>query len=224
MWYLLLMAEFERLADPLKAVNMAAYMKNKFMFLGIQKPVRAAFVKEYFSAVKDLPIEWDFVQDCYKIDYREYQYIALDYLKVNIKKLKLDDLDKLKWLIVNKSWWDTCDTIDELVGHLLLQHPQIKETMIEWSLSDNIWLKRVSINCQLGFKDKTDTNLLESVICNNLGSDEFFVNKAIGWALREYGKSNMEWVKAFLNKYDSQLSKLSYKEASKRIENDKSLS
>lgn len=89
--------------------------------------------------------------------------------------------------------------------------------MLEWSASDNIWLKRVSIDFQQEYKDKTNTELLEKIICNNLGSNEFFVNKAIGWSLRDYSKVNPEWVKGFLTKYKEQLSTLSIKEASKYL-------
>lgn len=89
--------------------------------------------------------------------------------------------------------------------------------MLEWSVSDNIWLKRVSIDFQHKYKDKTNTELLEKIIYNNLGSNEFFVNKAIGWSLRDYSKVNPEWVKGFLDKYKEQLSALSIKEASKYL-------
>lgn len=224
MWYLLMFAEFERLADPEKAIDMAKYMKNNFYFLGIQKPTRAEFVKPYFQATKDMPLDWEYVDECFKANFREYQYIGLDYLKYNVKKLQVKDLPKLKKLILTKSWWDSVDSIDEFVGYLVLNHPELEEEMLKWSLEDNIWLKRVSINYQLGYKDKTNTKMLEKVIKNNLGSEEFFVNKAIGWALREYSKTNPQWVSDFLNKYQSELSSLSYKEASKRIDLDKSLS
>lgn len=89
--------------------------------------------------------------------------------------------------------------------------------MIEWSQSDNIWLRRVAIDHQLAGKDKTDTILLEKIIVNNFGSNEFFINKAIGWSLREYSKTDAEWVKNFIRKYEFNLSKLSIKEASKYL-------
>jgi 3-methyladenine DNA glycosylase AlkD len=89
--------------------------------------------------------------------------------------------------------------------------------MVEWSKSENIWLKRVAIDFQQEYKEKTNIKLLEQIINNNLGSDEFFINKAIGWSLRDYSKINPEWVKKFLKKYEDRLSKLSIKEASKYI-------
>ena len=84
-------------------------------------------------------------------------------------------------------------------------------------MSDNLWLRRVAINYQRKLKEKTDTELLEQIICNNLGTNEFFINKAIGWILREYSKVNPDWVRKFLQKYESRLAKLSIREASKYL-------
>lgn len=101
------------------------------------------------------------------------------------------DTDALEKLITTKSWWDAVDVIDAYVGDLCLRYPELKETVIsKWMVSQNIWLKRVSIDFQLRFKDKTDTNILSRAILTNTGTREFFVNKAIGWSLREYSKIN----------------------------------
>ena len=89
--------------------------------------------------------------------------------------------------------------------------------MLEWSKDKDFWIRRIAIDHQLGRKEKTNTELLEKIIINNFGSDEFFINKAIGWALRDYSKTNPEWVKDFINKYKSKMDKLSIKEASKYI-------
>jgi 3-methyladenine DNA glycosylase AlkD len=89
--------------------------------------------------------------------------------------------------------------------------------MLVWSMSDNLWLRRVAINYQRKLKEKTNTELLEKIICNNLGTKEFFINKAIGWSLREYSKVNPDWVREFLRKYESKLAKLSIREASKYL-------
>ena len=93
----------------------------------------------------------------------------------------------------------------------------LKELMLEWSKDDNIWIKRTAIEHQLNLKDKTDYKLLEKIIINCFGTDEIFINKAIGWALREYSKTNSTWVKEFINRYKNQMSDLSVKEASKYI-------
>ena len=133
------------------------------------------------------------------------------------KELKSSDINNLKYLIVNKSWWETVDTIDALVGEVILNDPSLKDTMLEWAENDNIWLRRVVIDFQLKYKEKTDTELLEKIIVCNLNSNEFFINKAIGWSLREYSKINAEWVQSFIERNSDGLSSLSRKEASKYL-------
>lgn len=89
--------------------------------------------------------------------------------------------------------------------------------MLEWSKDEDFWLRRTAIDHQLCRKDKTNTELLEKILVNNFGSDEFFINKAIGWSLRDYSKTNPEYVKAFISKYSDQMANLSIKEASKYL-------
>ncbi len=89
--------------------------------------------------------------------------------------------------------------------------------MLKWSKDENIWVRRVSIDFQLQYKEKTNQKLFEQILVNNFGKDEFFINKAIGWSLREYSKTNKKWVKDFINKYNKELHKLSIKEASKYL-------
>jgi 3-methyladenine DNA glycosylase AlkD len=128
------------------------------------------------------------------------------------------DTDALEKLITTKSWWDAVDVIDAYVGDLCLRYPELKETVIsKWMVSQNIWLKRVSIDFQLRFKDKTDTNILSRAILTNTGTREFFVNKAIGWSLREYSKINPDWVRLFIDTHRDRLSALSIKEGSKYL-------
>ena len=103
------------------------------------------------------------------------------------------------------------------MGRISQNYPSVKNVLLEWSLADNIWLRRVAIDHQLTFKEKTDTGLLEKIISNNLGQKEFFINKAIGWSLREYSKTNREWVEGFIDKYSDKLAKLSIKEGGKHL-------
>ena len=124
---------------------------------------------------------------------------------------------KIKNYIVTKSWWDTIDFLCKVIGDIETRDLRVKDLMLEWSKDDNIWIKRTAIEHQLNLKNKTDNELLEKIILNNLGTDEFFINKAIGWALREYSKTNSTWVKEFINRYKNQMSDLSIKEASKYI-------
>ncbi len=217
MWYDNLFQKLEQLRDNKQAEKMSAYMQNRYEFLGIPKPKLQEIAKPYLKESRKYDFDWEFVNICWNKEYREAQYIAINYLSMNSKKFTDKDLPKLKHLIINKSWWETVDSLDAMVGSVVLKYEALEKTMLEWSASDNIWLKRVSIDFQQEYKDKTNTELLEKIICNNLGSNEFFVNKAIGWSLRDYSKVNPEWVKGFLAKYKEQLSSLSIKEASKYL-------
>jgi 3-methyladenine DNA glycosylase AlkD len=98
-----------------------------------------------------------------------------------------------------------------------LNNPELKETMLRWSISDNIWIRRVAIDFQQKYKDKTDVVLLEKIIVNNLGSRDYFISKSIGWSLRDYSKVNPDWVLKFIEKYKSKLDRLSVKEACKYL-------
>ena len=120
-------------------------------------------------------------------------------------------------MIVSKSWWDTIDNIDLIIGQIALEFEEIDEILLEWSISENIWLRRIAIDHQLLRKENTKTEVLEKILTNNFWSDEFFINKAIGWALRDFSKTNPVWVKNFLEKYSSKMSSLSIKEASKYL-------
>ena len=200
------------------AVNMAKYMKNQFDFLGINKPELKKIEREYFKEIKNRKyIDYDFVNKCYDDNNREFQYVAIDYLINKKKYLTNEDVPFIKNLIVTKSWWDTSDMIYKLIADMALKYEDINEILISWSKDNNIWLRRVSIIHQLHRKEKTNIELLEKIIVNNFGSDEFFINKAIGWALRDYSKTNKEWVSNFINKYKDKMANLSIKEASKYL-------
>lgn len=208
----------EAQSDPERAIKMAAYMKNNFPFLGIQKPTLMKCITPYIKALaKEEGINWAFVNACWEKDYREAQYVGIEYLLKVQKKLTSDDLPRLQTLIVTKSWWDTADSIDQLVGYLVQRDSNLFEKMVEWSMCDNLWLRRVSINFQLQYKTYLNTDYLETIICNNFGTQEFFINKAIGWSLREYSKVNPEWVSAFIARHQGDLAALSIKEASKYL-------
>jgi len=107
--------------------------------------------------------------------------------------------------------------LDRIIGHVAMRFPKINEVLLQWSLDDNFWLRRIAIDHQLTRKEKTDTELLWRILVNNLGHEEFFVNKAIGWSLREYSKTNPEWVRGFIREFKERLSPLSVREGSKYI-------
>lgn len=204
--------------DPERAAQMAAYMKNQFPFLGIPKPKRVLLGKEYMKEFKkQKEIDWDFVNTLWSMSEREFQYLAVDYLLILKNDLQEKDIENIKTLIITKSWWDTVDTLaSNIIGVLCLKFPQlIKSHILEWSSSDNIWLIRSAILFQLKYKEKTDAELLGLIIKKNSGTKEFFINKAIGWALREYSKTNKSWVEEFIK--GNTLSSLSVREGSKYL-------
>ena len=133
------------------------------------------------------------------------------------KYVTYGDLMRIKGYITAKSWWDTVDLLCKVIGDVSLRDERVKTLMISWSRDENIWLKRAAIQHQMSLKDKTDAEVLEKTIKNSLGSSGFFVNKAIGCALRDYAKSNPEWVTEFLSRYENKLSPLSRKEAGKHL-------
>ena len=201
-----------------QAQKMSKYMLNKFEYIGIKTPERREIFKNFFKEYKnEEKIDWEFVNKCWENKYREFQYIAADYLKNMKDKLTIDDIPKLKQLILKKSWWDTIDNLDMTIGALALKDSNVNKILLEWSLDENIWLRRIAIDHQLLRKEKTNAELLEKILKNNLGQTEFFINKAIGWALRDYSKTNPEWVKNFIEKNKEKMAKLSIKEASKYL-------
>lgn len=217
MWYEDLFRELEASYDKEQSIKMAKYMQNKFKFLGIPRPKLTPIMKPYLKEAKKYDMDWDFVYKCFAKDYREAQYVGIEYLMQNAKRITDDSLSDLKRLITTKSWWETVDLLDALVGNIVLKDKKYEKEMLAWSKSDDMWLRRVSIDYQQRFKELTNKELLENVILNNLGSDEFFINKAIGWSLREYSKTNATWVSDFLKKYHDKMNKLSIKEASKYL-------
>ena len=201
-----------------QAQKMSKYMLNKFEYIGIKTPERRKIFKNFFKEYKnEEKIDWEFVNKCWENKYREFQYVAADYLKNMKDKLTIDDIPKFKQLILKKSWWDTIDNLDMTIGALALKDSNVNKILLEWSIDENIWLRRIAIDHQLLRKEKTNTELLEKILKNNLGQAEFFINKSIGWALRDYSKTNPEWVKNFIEKNKEKMAKLSIREASKYL-------
>ena len=202
------------------AVAMSKYMKNNFPFFGIKTEERRKIFKtiwdENKKEVSDNSREIALL--LYSKQERELHYCALEIL---IKKLKnnyiKDDIQLIKKLIITNSWWDSVDVIAKFIlGDYLLKFSLETDTVINrFSNSENIWLNRSAILFQLGYKEKTNFDLLKSVCEKHKSSTEFFIQKAIGWALREYAKTNPEAVKNFVSV--SNLKKLSEKEALKNL-------
>ena len=213
-----LITELEENCNELLAESMSKYMQDKFRFLGVRGATRTEIYKKYFpEARKSKAIDWDFIECCWNKEEREFQYVVVYYLKAMQRFLKREDISRLKYLIVTKSWWDTVDLLAKVVGSLVIRIEGYDRIMLEWSKDSNIWLKRVAILYQLSLKDKVDKQILDKILVNNLGDSEFFINKAIGWALRDYSKFNPEWVREFIKKNKDNMANLSIREASKYI-------
>lgn len=200
------------------ALPMASYMKNKFTFLGLKRPKRNELQKTFIKeAKKKKEIDWDFVFKCWDLPQREFQYLAIDYLVAMRNYIVDTEIEKIEKLIITKSWWDTVDILaSKLVGELCSKYPYLTEKyIVKWSKNENIWLKRTALLFQLKYKEKTDTKLLEKIILKNKDTKEFFINKAIGWILREFSKTNKEWVKNLID--SNTLHSLAVREGSKYL-------
>ncbi|MGD6842339.1 DNA alkylation repair protein [Bacillus infantis] len=202
-----------------QAVAMQKYMKNNFPFLGIRTPERRKLTKEFFAETGILkePFQHELISKLWKKEEREYQYAACDYIISSLKKLVKDDMLFMERLITEKSWWDTVDTLAaHPVGRIAANHPEtIEETVRSWAYGSHLWLIRTSIIYQLRYKQNTREDILYEFISQNAGSREFFIQKAIGWALREYSKTNPESVRSFIS--SSPLAPLSIREGSKYL-------
>ena len=152
---------------------------------------------------------------------REYQYFATELVERYEKKFQEDIIDLFEYMITHKSWWDTVDRISKnLVGSYFIKFPNKRDQYLKlWLDSNNIWLQRTCILFQLAYKENTDYKLLFDIITELKGIDEFFIQKAIGWALREYSKVDVERVKDFIENHE--LSPLSKREGLKYINKEK---
>ena len=213
----MLLKELQNLANADDARAMKAYMRGRFEFLGVKTPARRKAAKAFFKKHGGADIDWRFVRQAWEHPFREMQYAALDYLETRKNLLRPGDLPQLKKLAQSKSWWDTIDFLDRLAGGIIAGFPETRPVILQWSRDADIWLRRLAIDHQLRRKDQTDQHLLEQILVNNLNQTEFFINKAIGWALRDYSKTNPEWVKNFIRQHHGKMAPLSIREASKYL-------
>ena len=210
---------FERNANPAQAAPMKKYMRDQFEYLGIKSPQHAALMREFIKAnglppLNDLDVV---LRDLWSLPQREFQYAGMGLLGRFEKQLPAQFIDMVQYLIVTKSWWDTVDLIaSHTVGTHFKRFPKVREKYLKrWRRSENIWLRRTAILFQLGYKQETDFGLLSEIICENLGSQEFFINKAIGWSLRQYAYIDPKAVKKFVR--STPLQPLSQREAMKHL-------
>lgn len=205
-------------ADPERAVAMSAYMRDQFPFLGLPSPRLTALVR---AAALPTPTEKDLTERAtflWDQPEREFQYVACGQLRRHIKVCGPAFIDVVRELIVTKSWWDTVDTLaSHTVGPLVRKHSELLGTMDAWIADDNMWLARTAILYQLGYKDATDAARLFRYCAKQAGHPDFFIRKAIGWALREYTKTDAAAVRHFVHAHAAVLSGLSKREALRNI-------
>ncbi|RBN49283.1 DNA alkylation repair protein [Flavobacterium psychrolimnae] len=211
---------FKQNENPENAFAMAKYMKNNFPFFGIKTEERRRIFKEIWKENKEEVSAnvREIALDLYSKPEREFQYCAIEILIKELKgNYKKEDIQLIEKLILNNSWWDSVDTIAKyILGKYLREFPLETKNVIErFSRSENMWLNRSAILFQLGYKQKTSADLLFSECLKHSHCKEFFIQKAIGWALREYAKSNPEDVQEFVK--TNTLKPLSKKEALKNM-------
>lgn len=210
--------DFKHHADETKAIGMRQYMRNQFDFYGLPAPIRAVIAKQFLidypianwkNEVKALSLElWEKPE-------REYHYMAIFLLEKAKYWKEEESITLFEQLVLSHSWWDSVDALNKSIGLYFKQFPKERDLTTTWNTSDNFWLQRLSIIFQLTYKEKTDTTLLYQHIKNRANSKEFFVQKAIGWSLRQYARTDAEAVKDFLNTHF--LPPLSVKEALKHL-------
>lgn len=208
---------FEANAHPDNAKGQRQYMKNRFDFYGLSTNVRRSIQKPFLDK-KHLPTKAaakEMIQMLWEKPQREYHYFAQELAQKYLKALTPDDILLYEHMVMHQSWWDTVDVIAvHLMGKYFRKYPdQIAVYIPKWLTSGNMWLQRSAILFQLQYKQATDTVLLQTIIESLLGSKEFFINKAIGWILREYSKTNPQWVLDYTQ--ITPLSNLSKREALK---------
>lgn len=209
---------FQQSADEKIAAASKAYLRNQFECFGIPTPLRRTICRAYMK--RELPTYTNLqkiTKEMWQLPQRDFQYFAVELMAARKKEWDPKIIRLFEYFITHKSWWDTVDHIaSELTGPYFTFFPkQIKTITSKWNSSENIWLQRSSIMFQKAYRKRTDTELLSAYILNLVDSKEFFIQKAIGWSLREYSKTDPVWVKNFVKKHP--LTAFSKKEALKRI-------
>jgi 3-methyladenine DNA glycosylase AlkD len=206
--------------NPDRVTPMVAYMRHRFEFLGIPTPQRRALSRNVLAGLP-APSEADLLsvaRACWTLPAREYQYFGTDLLVRHAARLTDRSVSTLNRLITTKPWWDTVDALaSRVVGSVVARHPGEVATMNSWIADRDIWLIRTALLHQLRYRTGTDAERLFRYCRCQAGHPEFFVRKAIGWALREYARTDPEAVRRFVAEHHDRLSGLSVREAVRNL-------
>ena len=210
------------LADETRAEAMKAYLLNQFEFLGLPAPVRRAAVKGIGN------VRWQSADDLlttaellWQKPQREYRYTAVDLLRKHSAMLSVSNLPALQALLLRESWWETVDGLSAVIAEVLYaaaqQKPDAAQVMDAWLKHPSFWVRRSAMLHQLGWRLDTDTTRLFDYAQQLADEKEFFIRKAIGWALRDYARWNPQAVTDFLVQHRTNLSGLTMREAAKHL-------
>ena len=212
---------FEAAADPERAEPMAAYMRDQFPFYGIGAKDRSDIQKTVWAEhalSTDAPELADFVDACLARPQREWHYTAVAAMRRQGRYLHADSWDTVRTIATTHPWWDTIDELAKHVaGRIVTNDATQVEVMDDWVRSDHMWVARVAILHQLGFKDRTDAARLFHYCDLRADEGDFFYRKAIGWALRQYAYVDPDAVRAYVDSRQDRLSPLSVREALKNL-------
>ncbi|HKX74539.1 MAG TPA: DNA alkylation repair protein [Acidimicrobiia bacterium] len=211
----------QMVADPAKAVPMAAYMKTTMAFYGVPSPLRlpiARELKQRFPASDPKSYRRN-VLELWQLPHREEKYLALDYAGSFPRLITFEQVDLYRQLVVEGAWWDLVDPVaSHLVGRVVRDdRAKMRPLLHTWIDHEDLWLRRTALLCQLGHKGETDQAMLFDFCLRRGHEREFFIRKAIGWALREYARVEPEAVREFLRQQRDRLSPLSVREAAKHL-------
>ena len=213
--------ELARVANPAKAPDMQAYMKTDMSFYGVQGPGREQILRKLLEDFPPADREEyeDLVLGLWDLPHREEKYLALGVAGRYRRFIVPDSLPLYRRLIVEGAWWDLVDEVaTHMVRRLVVEHPgEVWSVVDTWIGHGDMWLRRSAIICQVGAKEHTDADRLFRFCEQRAYEKEFFIRKAIGWALREYAKVRPEAVAGFITEHREGLSGLSYREAAKHI-------
>lgn len=203
-----------------RANGMAAYMKNHFAFLGVPAPTQQAALRPLWPARSRVTAAWlrEVAHLLFHLPEREYHYAAVAALRRYVKVLEANDLEHLTTLVLEKPWWDTIDAFaSHTVGGLVTRFPALLEAMDEMSVHPNLWRRRIAILHQLGFKERTDWDRLCRYALENASHESFWIRKALGWAFREYARTDPNAVLTFFEQHGESFSGLTRREALKHF-------